>query len=419
MRNNIIQAQIAGQAFALCPRTMESLLDMANQDTLRAESVSQVANNSVTFEKKGEVAVISIDGGMYKKDIGGMCSSVASYTQMIKFIDQAENDPDVSTVLYRVDTPGGAVAGADEVGDKIFNSKKKTVTLYENIGASGGMWIFSASDELYATETTLLGSVGVIVSYMESTGDSGQKRVSIVSKNAENKDCSLKGDCKEKTQSMLDQYEAMFYARLERNTGFTAEQIKSTFNNGDVIFARAAEEAGFIKEVITFDSLLNRILNPLGASPTVIIDAKSKSQNQEQEKADMDDSTIVAKLKGMLGLGEAGVETAAVDLQASLDNAISALATQTEATVAIGDKLVKAEQQKEEMLCRLQEAVQSGVSAETALAMVQADSAESASKLVLEAKASEGRTIQSEATSSVEQKMSLLDYAKANKGSVK
>lgn len=280
------------------------------------------------------------------------------------------------------------------------------------------MWIFSASDELYATETTLLGSVGVIVSYMEPTGDSGQKRVSIVSKNAENKDCSLKGDCKEKTQRMLDEYEAMFYSRLERNTGFGAEQIKSTFNNGDVIFAKAAEEAGFIKAVITFDTLLSNLLNPLGASPTVTYDAKSKSQNQEQG-ADMDDSTIVAKLKSMLGLGEAGVETAPIDLQATLDDTISALATQTEAVSALEQKLVSAEQQKEEMVCRLQEAVQSGVSAETALAMVQADSAESASNLVLEAKASTGRTNQDEVAPTAGQKMSLLDYAKANKGSIK
>jgi len=61
----------------------------------------------------------------------------------------------VDTILFIVDTPGGDVAGVDNVGDKIFKTKLNTVTLYENLGASGGIWAFSASDKEVKMEILL------------------------------------------------------------------------------------------------------------------------------------------------------------------------------------------------------------------------------------------------------------------------
>ena len=250
MRSDLLKAELSGKAFVVHPRIMENLISAVNDGLPKAASVEKVANNSVTYETVKNVAVISIDGGMYKKDMSGACSSVASYDTLVKFREKAENDSNIDTILHRVDTPGGSVAGVDEVGDGIFNSKKKTVTLYENMGASGGIWAFSASDELYATETTMLGSIGVVVTYMEEEND---KTVTIVSKNAENKRCNIGEDCQKKIKSVIDTYEDLFFARVERNTGFNAEKITSTFNNGDMIFAKEAKEAGFIKEITNWN----------------------------------------------------------------------------------------------------------------------------------------------------------------------
>lgn len=408
MRGQMLQAQIADTVFALCPRAMNNLLIIANQETPRAESVSEIANNSVTYEKQDHVAIISVDGGMYKKNVGGLCSSVASYDQMVKFIDKAESDPSVSTILFRVDTAGGSLAGADEVGEKIYNSNKRTVTLYENIGASGGIWVFSASDELYATETTMLGSIGVIVSYMEQDEVSGAKRVSIVSRNAENKDCSLKGNCKEKIQTRLDTYEAMFHARVERNTGFGVDQIKSVFNNGDVIFATEAQKAGFIKEVVTFDTLLSRLKS--GASPTASVGNKSTKISHEGAEMPQakSDSAIVAGLKSLLGIEssaqvvEPEVTSTVVDvaaISAELETVKSALVAQTEAHSALTNELTEAKNSVSDIMVRLKEAEATGVSVAVAIQMVEAASSEEASKIAIDSKSSQGVFTQSDVSS--------------------
>jgi ClpP class serine protease len=325
---------------------------------------------------------------------------------MVKFIDKAESDPGVHTMLFRVDTPGGSVAGADEVGDKIFNSSKKTVTLYENIGASGGIWVFSASDELYATETTLLGSIGVIVSYVEQEAESGVKRVSIVSRNAENKDCSLNGNCKEKLQSMIDSYEGMFYSRIERNTGFTAEQIKTTFNNGDVIFATEAKKSGFIKDIVTFDSILSSLIS--GATPS----GSAGKANNTHKGADMKDSSIVTMLTALFGGGASAEDPTA--------QAISALKTELDITSAALEarekELTEAVQAKDEILTRLREAEANGVSVEVAMKMVQAESSKEASKIAIDSKQSDGVTHQNGGS---ENSGALLAYAKQIAGGQK
>ncbi len=271
MRTKILQKALDNQAFMVQPNVMSDaialLSTLTDKEAESAVTVGDVANNSVVYETVGNVAVISLDGAMYKKNMTGLCMNVVSYDQILKKIDMAESDNSIDTILFRVDTPGGAVAGADEVGERIYNSPKKTVTLYENLGASGGIYIFSAADELYATRTTQLGSIGVIVTFSKRDA-AGDEHLYLTSKNAENKVCDMEGDCLDRIQTRIDEHERMFYDRVMRNTGFSAEQIRDVFDKGDIIFAEKAYEEGFINGISTF----HEVLNSLAAMPTAVGD---------------------------------------------------------------------------------------------------------------------------------------------------
>ena len=391
MRNHLIRSQMKKMPFMLYAPLMDSLLEFANADTPRAEGETlAVANNSVLYQKQGSVAIISIDGGMYKKDAGGMCMSVASYDTMVKYIDKAENDDEVATVVYRVDTGGGSVAGADEVEDRIFKSKKRTITMYENIGASGGLWIFTASDEIYATESTMLGSIGVVVSYLEKDTETGEKRVEIVSKNAQNKRCSLNGTCKEEIQGMIDTYEEMFYARILKNTGFEADMIQSTFNNGGVIFAKEAHKAGFIQGITTFDDLLSNIkmgTNPSEASATTQIEQNSNKEHNLEIQAQLKETEekLTASVEKTVAV-EANLVTAnekIATLEANLEEAgkvAEAKAVEVaEAKAVVTSNIVAM-------------AFEKGASKDVALEMIAKDTVESAGMILLDAVGSESAT---------------------------
>jgi ClpP class serine protease len=263
-RGDFIKADLLNQAFILCPAKMQTYMNVLSEGAIRTEEVG-IANNNVVYTVVDNVAIIAIDGAMYKKEFRGACGeSVVAYPNIIKAINIAEADNNINTILFRVDTGGGSVAGAEEVRFRIKNSPKKTITFYENLGASGGIWIFTASDEIYAAPTTWLGSIGVVVAYEEEDPETKNKKIELVSKNAPNKRCSTNGDCKEKMQLMIDEIEKDFFMVLEENTGFKQEQLVEIFQNGGIIKAEIAKEKGFIKDIRQFSVLLGDIKSNKG-----------------------------------------------------------------------------------------------------------------------------------------------------------
>lgn len=376
--------------------TMDSLLEMANSETPRSETSSmKVANNSVVYQVVDNVAIISVDGAMHKKDIGGMCSSVVAYPTILQVIDKAEADENIDTTVFRVDTPGGSVFGADEVEERIYNSKNKTITFYENIGASGGIYIFMASDEVYASETTMLGSIGVVVSYMEEDEKTKKRRVEIVSKNAQNKRCSLNGNCKEEIETMINTHESIFYDRVMKNTGFSEEKIKTTFNNGGMIFAKEAQASGFIDKVVSFSELM-KSLNVISGSTFVPTASASESLISEDtteniQGADMEfnqenfDILLESRkhLNGNIQALNTQLSDSATALEALQADMEKVEAKATEAVAGLDSF-------KAETTTRMEEAIQTGVSAKVALAMINADSSEASSTLAIDAKKSNG-----------------------------
>jgi ClpP class serine protease len=263
-RGDFIKADLLNQAFILCPAKMQTYMNVLSEGAIRTEEIG-VANNNVVYTVVDNVAIIAIDGAMYKKEFRGACGeSVVAYPNIIKAINIAEADNNINTILFRVDTGGGSVAGAEEVRFRIKNSPKKTITFYENLGASGGIWIFTASDEIYAAPTTWLGSIGVVVAYEEEDPETKNKKIELVSKNAPNKRCSTNGDCKEKMQLMIDEIEKDFFMVLEENTGFKQEQLVEIFQNGGIIKAEIAKEKGFIKDIRQFSVLLGDIKSNKG-----------------------------------------------------------------------------------------------------------------------------------------------------------
>jgi len=250
-----LMAQLETEVFAVEPNFANSLL--GSLEVYKHIGVSphhtEIANNSVTYQVIGDCAVIALDGVMYKKNIG-LCTSVISYDQIVKNINKAEADENVKTIIFRVDTRGGSVAGAEEVRNRIKNSPKKTITFFENVGASGGMWIFTASDEVYATDMTQLGSIGVIVIYRDRKTD----LKTIVSLNAPNKYCDIADPkCKQRVQADINKYEAKFLEVLvEAYPNKTKEQIIDDFDRGGVIFGEEAYKLGYLDGVMQFQELL-------------------------------------------------------------------------------------------------------------------------------------------------------------------
>ncbi|HRX37939.1 MAG: signal peptide peptidase SppA [Amphiplicatus sp.] len=80
------------------------------------------------------------------------------------FLKQALEDEDVKAVVLRVDSPGGSAFASEVIRDGVLALKaagKPVVVSMGSLAASGGYWISSAADEIWASPTTITGSIGI------------------------------------------------------------------------------------------------------------------------------------------------------------------------------------------------------------------------------------------------------------------
>jgi len=78
---------------------------------------------------------------------------------------KARTDPKVKAVVLRVDSPGGSVLASEVIREeciKIRSVGKPLVVSMGAVAASGGYWISTASDEIWARPETITGSIGIL-----------------------------------------------------------------------------------------------------------------------------------------------------------------------------------------------------------------------------------------------------------------
>ena len=298
MKFDMTLARLKNEAFFIEPNFAEAALAevRAFQQGEPTEGAhTELADNSVTYQRVQNVAVIAVDGPLYKKGMSGMCFSIASYEQLIKAHAQAEADEEVEKILYRVETPGGSVAGLEEFRQTIVDSTKPVYTYAENLMASAGMYAFTAAEAVYANEATILGSIGTIILYQEPK----EKTLAIVSSNAPNKYCDISDEkCKSKMQARLDGYEDIFLNRMEMSyPEKDRKQIIEDFDRGGTIFATQAHKLGYVKDVLPFQALLESLVGDemLSSEKTANSNDKGIVMTMEELQAQLDAANATIK----------------------------------------------------------------------------------------------------------------------------
>lgn len=112
---------------------------------------------------KPVVAVLSMYGAIGKA--GSMKSSM-SITSSRELIEKAFSLPKVRLVCLNIDSPGGSPVQSELIAKYIISlSKEKKIpvwTFVEDVAASGGYWIACSGEKIYASKSSIIGSIGVI-----------------------------------------------------------------------------------------------------------------------------------------------------------------------------------------------------------------------------------------------------------------
>lgn len=74
---------------------------------------------------------------------------------------------DVKCVVLRVDSRGGAINACESLFQEIQDIPQKVVVSFGNVSASGGYYISSSADQIFASSSTITGSIGVVMVRMD------------------------------------------------------------------------------------------------------------------------------------------------------------------------------------------------------------------------------------------------------------
>ena len=112
-------------------------------------------------ESKNKIAVVNIEGIIVT---GEATYNVAGSDTIVKNIRKAIKDESVKALVLRVNSPGGDVWASELITNalKEFKSSgKPIIASMGDIAASGGVWVTTFSDEIWAKDETITGSIGV------------------------------------------------------------------------------------------------------------------------------------------------------------------------------------------------------------------------------------------------------------------
>ncbi len=197
--------------------------------------ISSLFFGALTISQKNmtNVALIKIHGTILsEKSASFLPSSQAVSTEIAKLIEKADQDPGTGAIMVEINSPGGSAFATKEIADALKRSSKLKVCYIREVGASGGYWIASSCNKIYADQLSIIGSVGVIGSYLEFAGFlknyniTYQRLVGGQYKDAGSPFKELTADEKELIQQRIDLLHQIFIREVKQNRNLDNEKIK-------------------------------------------------------------------------------------------------------------------------------------------------------------------------------------------------
>src|SRR6266568_2267857 len=109
------------------------------------------------------IALITMRGLISSSIPGNVSDSMVEDMRLA--LQQARDDSRVKAIVLEIDSPGGEVTAADQIYNAVTKARaRKPVVIYmDSLAASGGYYIACGGKFLMANETTITGSIGVII----------------------------------------------------------------------------------------------------------------------------------------------------------------------------------------------------------------------------------------------------------------
>lgn len=207
---------------------------------------------------------------------------------IIKQLKEFKEDSSIHAIIVRINSPGGAVVPSQDIYEELSKireeGKVKLVASMGTVAASGGYYIASATDKIYASPGTLTGSIGVIMELPNMEGLMNKLGVeSVVIKSGDYKDMgSLFRKIGEKEidvlQGVMDDIYEQFLDAVAIGRNLSIDEVRS-LANGKIYTGRQAVLVGLVDEIGNFEDAIEGTAKMVGikGKPRLVEKKKRRS----------------------------------------------------------------------------------------------------------------------------------------------
>ena len=237
----------------------------------------------------GEIALVRIQGMLMDSQ------------NIVRQLSNYRHNPNVRGIVLRIDSPGGAVAPAQEIYNEIMKLKADHKTVYASMGtvaASGGYYIACAANYVLANPGTLTGSIAAVMAFSnfeELTDKIGVKPIIIKSGKYKDVGSPLRGMKPEERkllQSVVDDVHQQFVQAVAKGRGLPVSEVNE-IADGRIMTGQQALTLKLVDEMGGLEKTIELLAKKIGVEgrPKVI---------EEKEKTPFFDWLLQSSLPSRL-----------------------------------------------------------------------------------------------------------------------
>lgn len=221
------------------------------------------------YEIVNGVAVIPIMGTIGRRaNLFSDISGGASSDLVARDLRAAAANSRVNSILLHIDSPGGTVAGTQQLADVVreVGAVKPVVSLGDGTIASAAYWIGSAAQAVFIADgTTQVGSIGVVNQHRDvskAEEQRGVKTTEIYSGKYKRIASTFAPLSEEGLAYMRDQVDYLytqFVQAVAGNRGASVDQVLADMADGRIFIGQQAIDAGLVDGIATLDQLVGRL----------------------------------------------------------------------------------------------------------------------------------------------------------------
>ncbi|WP_288304628.1 signal peptide peptidase SppA [uncultured Fusobacterium sp.] len=261
---------------------------------------------------KNKIAIFYLNGEIYTDNSknGDLTNSITPSGVQEK-IDQIINNDEIKGVILRINSPGGSALASNIINSKIQNLKLKK-PVYVSIGdvaASGGYYIASAGDKIFADKESITGSIGVVslIPNFQKTLKKLDVNVETIQKGEYADLYSLTQDFTEKDREKIYDSSVRVYDEfvnvVAKGRGKTSEYI-NTIGQGKIWLGEEGKNIGLVDEIGGLEATIASFSKDLKLENYQIIEVSGKAKIDKILKRNIPFLNLYYKAENLININE-------------------------------------------------------------------------------------------------------------------